>query len=206
MQEIKLWEIIPHNEPTVTKNCPKCGNNSCFDNSGNFRVNANNNKLDVWLIYQCNKCKSTWNMTILTRINPKTISPLIYQRFISNDKELAREYGFDINIHSVNKAIMNYENVTYDIVGDTINLDQQSKPIQIKIKSTYHIDVRLDKILSSKLGVSREYIKKLGKNKIITLEDNKELHKVKLKNDLIITIHPILEEANEKNHINQKIV
>ena len=58
------WYIAPITLPSVNKNCPKCGHNARFVNTEKFRVNANKNRLDVWLIYQCNHCKSTWNMTI----------------------------------------------------------------------------------------------------------------------------------------------
>ncbi|WP_084023929.1 DUF1062 domain-containing protein [Clostridium taeniosporum] len=39
----------------------KCNEKIHYINSGKFRVNANKNNIDIWLIYQCEKCKSTWN-------------------------------------------------------------------------------------------------------------------------------------------------
>lgn len=41
MQETIVWEVIPKNEPTVIKNCTKCGGHAVFESSGKFRVNAN---------------------------------------------------------------------------------------------------------------------------------------------------------------------
>ena len=57
------WTIIPDTTPQVRRNCPKCGEKAHFINSEKFRVNANGSHIDIWLIYQCNQCKSTWNMT-----------------------------------------------------------------------------------------------------------------------------------------------
>lgn len=58
LREIQ-WEIVPQNLPQVTRNCPKCNEKTGFVNSGKFRINANRNHIDIWLIYQCEKCKST---------------------------------------------------------------------------------------------------------------------------------------------------
>ncbi|ROR25279.1 uncharacterized protein DUF1062 [Mobilisporobacter senegalensis] len=98
------WEIELDSLPAVTRNCPKCGKKIEFINTEKFRVNANRNHIDIWLIYQCSQCRSTWNMTIYERINPKDISKDEYEKFIANDKKLAKKYGFDIGIHNRNKA------------------------------------------------------------------------------------------------------
>ena len=44
--------------------CGGCGKKQEFENSKRFRVNANGNLVDVWLIYRCKKCKHSWNLTI----------------------------------------------------------------------------------------------------------------------------------------------
>ncbi len=41
----------------VYHRCGGCGKKQEFVNSGKFRVNANGNRVDVWLIYRCKKCK-----------------------------------------------------------------------------------------------------------------------------------------------------
>lgn len=78
MHNTYLWEITPESVPVVIHNCPKCSNSSEYKCSGNFRVNANQSTIDVWLIYQCSKCKNTWNMEILSRTNVKTIDNELY--------------------------------------------------------------------------------------------------------------------------------
>lgn len=90
--------------PEVIRKCPKCGKKTHFINTKRFRVNANKNRVDVWLIYQCRKCKSTWNMTIYERKNPKKILAEEYERFLANDEDLAKEYGKDKDIHVKNRA------------------------------------------------------------------------------------------------------
>lgn len=53
-------------------------------------VNANGNRVDVWLIYRCKKCKHSWNLTIYERKKPAKIAPQEYELFMENDAELAR--------------------------------------------------------------------------------------------------------------------
>lgn len=64
----------------VRRNCPKCNEKVLYINSERFRVNANKNSIDIWLIYQCEKCKSTWNMTIYERIKPYDIDKYEYEK------------------------------------------------------------------------------------------------------------------------------
>ena len=122
MQNTYIWRVIPSNQPVVIRNCPKCGSHCEYESTGNFRVNANQNNIDIWLIYQCNKCKSTWNMEILSRINSNSIDKELYIKYQKNDQELARNYAFDIVTHNRNKSKLCYENITYDVLGDNITL------------------------------------------------------------------------------------
>lgn len=178
------WEIGTLTTPMVKKNCPKCGNNTTFKNSHRFRVNANKNKLDVWLIYQCDKCKSTWNMSIYERVNPTDIDSKEYELFLNNDLELAKKYGFDIAIHNKNKVKLDFENVEYEIRGDDINIVEnnfsEKDKIILDITCEYPFGLRVDKMLSKKLGISREKVKKLYKDLIIYGEGEKDLLKEKI--------------------------
>ncbi len=88
----------------ILYSCGGCKRKTQFVNTKRFRVNANGNKLDVWLIYQCEKCKHTKNLTIYERRKPGKILPEEYERFLANDEELAEEYGQDSNFFARNKV------------------------------------------------------------------------------------------------------
>jgi len=184
------WEIVPLTIPMVKRNCPKCGNNACFKNSQKFRVNANKKNLDIWLIYQCEKCKATWNMAIYERISPTDIDLKQYELFLNNDSELAKKYGFDIAIHNKNKVKLEFENVGYEIIGEDINILQgdfnEKHKIIIDITCKYALGLRVDKVMSKKLGISREKVKKLYKNSIICGVGEKDLLKEKINNKIRI--------------------
>lgn len=185
-----LWEILPLSSPAVLKNCPKCGGRSVYQCSGNFRVNANQNHIDVWLIYLCQKCKSTWNMEILSRRDKKSINKELYQKFLSNDPELARQYAFDICTHNRNKSTLDYGSLLYDISGDNFSPLELKEAVELEIICKYAVDVRLDVLLSRKLQVSREYIKRMTAQRKLWVEDLQASGKEKIKGSLRINILP----------------
>lgn len=88
----------------VYHRCGGCGRKQEFLNSGKFRVNANGNRVDVWLIYRCKKCKHSWNLTIYERVKPSKIAPSDYELFMENDYEFALEYGNNIEFLKKNHA------------------------------------------------------------------------------------------------------
>lgn len=203
MQNTVIWNIVPTNQPTVLRNCPKCGIHSEYVCSGNFRVNANQSLLDVWLIYQCKKCNNTWNMEILSRVPASSIDKELYSKFLSNDADLARKYAFDIGLHTKNKSVLSYDNISYEIMEEIISGDEKSNDAvsnasarnnllkqnaTIQILSEYPLDIRLDRILSLQFGISREQVKKLGKSGRIIGDGAKDITKAKIKNNMLITI------------------
>lgn len=184
------WHVTPTNMPVVRKNCPKCGNNATYINSGKFRVNANKRNVDIWLIYHCEKCKSTWNMTIYERINPQEIDNTLFERFMNNDLELAKEYGFNIAVHNSNKARLDFSCIEYDILGDEVDMKPSSvkEPIIITIQSAYALDLRMDKVLSKKMNLSRSQIKKLYKEERIWVIGDKNLLNQRLQDEIEIIV------------------
>ena len=79
----------------VFHRCGGCGKKQEFVNSGKFRVNANGNRVDVWLIYRCKKCKHSWNLTIHERIRSSKLKKDDYELFLENDYEFAMKHGSD---------------------------------------------------------------------------------------------------------------
>ena len=82
-------------ECRVVHKCGHCGKKMTFISTRRFRVNANKNKLDVWLIYRCERCRHTLKVPIYERVSPRKIPPELYEKFLANDEELAARYGAD---------------------------------------------------------------------------------------------------------------
>ena len=88
----------------VYHRCGGCGKKQEFFNSGKFRVNANGNSVDVWLIYRCRKCKHSWNLTIFERTRPGRIPRELFEAFQLNDAETAEAFGRNMDFLKRNHA------------------------------------------------------------------------------------------------------
>jgi len=192
------WELVPINLPIVRRNCPKCNEKARYINTERFRVNANKSNIDVWLIYQCEKCKSTWNMTIHERTKSCDINKYEYEKFLSNDKKLAREYAFNLSIHNKNKAEIILEDVDYKLIQKKLEAYYiNENELLIEIVCKYSIELRVDKLLSDKLGISRKQIKNMHKKGIIFIKDDKNSLNAKVRDGM--EIHVLKAVNIEKN-------
>nr|WP_308742423.1 DUF1062 domain-containing protein [uncultured Anaerocolumna sp.] len=185
----KQWILIPDSIPEVIRYCPKCGKRTNFINSEKFRINANRNNIDIWLIYQCSKCKSTWNMSIYERINPNDIKKELYDKFLANDKMLAKKYGFDVTIHNKNMSELILDNMDYHIIESVSNdyCDKENEQ-SIEIISEFPLDIRMDKFLSENLDISRSQIKNMFDKGFIYCQEERNWIKKKVKNGMVINI------------------
>jgi hypothetical protein len=155
------WTITPKSAPKVFRNCPKCGEKTHYVNSTKFRVNANGKNLDIWLIYNCSKCKSKWNMPIHERINPKDIDPERFDCYIKNDKDLANHIGTDPVIHKRNNSELVYDSMEFNVMVSKLqDKDYAEQSQEITIRCPLSLNLRLDKLLADHIGISRSKISK----------------------------------------------
>lgn len=169
-----LWDITPKTTPVVRKNCPKCNEKTNYINSKKFRVNANKSNIDIWLIYQCEKCKASWNMEIYERANTGSINPNKYNEFMQNNEELAEQYVFNIDIHNKNKVDLRIKDVEYEVKKIKLHEEEASKnEISIKIECNYPCGIRIDKLLSDNLSISRKNVKEMYESGKIFIENKK---------------------------------
>lgn len=89
------YTIVPAESFKIIKNCSGCGCKLVVHNTNCFRVNANGNRIDLWLIYQCVKCKHTNNLIVYKRQRAKPIWQEEYGESLINSIELAFKYGTD---------------------------------------------------------------------------------------------------------------
>ena len=153
------WEVTPLHYPAVLRNCPKCGTASNFYPSGKFRINAQQKNLDVWLIYLCEKCQTSWNMTILSRVKPGEIPPESYLKYLSNDFEAALQCSFNHELLRRNGAHAVFDNVDFEITGDPV--PAKGREAVLEIHTDYDMELRLDKLLSVGLGISRSRVNRM---------------------------------------------
>ncbi|MDO5519370.1 MAG: DUF1062 domain-containing protein [bacterium] len=183
--KIISYKIVPQESYQVIHNCPGCGGKSHFINTNTFRVNANGNRVDVWLIYQCMVCKHTLNLTIYERINPSSIPPEEYQKFLENDKELSRQYGMDKLLFSRNKKMIDQKQISYLLQEDKEKpvVKGNEKSIHkscIEINNEHAIKIRVDKVISNLLQMTRSQEKKAEQEGRILVEQSVHQKKIML--------------------------
>lgn len=169
------YEMIPKDSFSVIRGCAKCGRKTHFTNTGKFRVNANGNQLDVWLIYQCEGCKHTLNLAIHERQKVSFIPKEEYQRFLNNDEELARMYGRDMQLFQKNKAEIEFERVSVDFVKkhEAEGKDESGSFWEsdlITIHNPFGLKLRAEKQIAMILGLSRSQVKSLMERGELELE------------------------------------
>ena len=68
-----VWRIIPAATPRVIRRCAHCNEPRAFACTEKFRVNAQQRRIDVWLLYRCTACDTTWKHALLERCAPEEI-------------------------------------------------------------------------------------------------------------------------------------
>ena len=170
-----IVSIVPTSSFQVVRNCATCNRKTRFQNSKRFRVNANGNKIDVWLIYSCEHCKHTLNLSIYERKSPNQIAPDEYQKFLLNDKALAKEYGRNKNFFSRNKAEIDWETLSHGYTTEFGQFPELSKINQttlsnrIYVRNDYNLNLRIDKVAAEILQLSRSQLKKMTNDQRIIL-------------------------------------
>ena len=157
------YEIILKDSFGVTRSCPKCGRKTHFKNTKKFRINANGNKLDIWLIYQCEECKHTLNLAIYERQKVSSIPKEEYQRFLNNDEQLAEMFGKSMQLFQKNKVDIDFDRLNYDFVKlrETIENSESGEKILVTINNPYGLKIRPEKQIAMALGISRSQAKSL---------------------------------------------
>lgn len=180
--------IKPTQGQQIIRNCSKCGGKSTYINTESFRVNANGNAIDIWLIYQCEKCKTTYNLSIHERIRPKSLPLEEYEEYLSNNQELAWRVSYDGAVLKRNHVEIDMEKECYsmeviesseetatekDSDIDAIKRERTYQQL-VQISNPYRLRFRLDRILADLLGQSRTEIKRwFDEGKIVSLPDCK---------------------------------
>lgn len=166
------YEIILKDSFWIIRNCPKCGRKTHYINTKKFRINANGNKLDIWLIYQCLECKHTLNLAIYERRKVSSIPKEEYQCFLVNDGQLAEIYGKNMQLFMKNKADIDFDKLHYDFVKlhETIESGEIGEQIVITIKNPHQLKIHLEKQIAIVLGLSRTRVKSLLEKEEIALK------------------------------------
>jgi hypothetical protein len=154
------WTIIPASAPEPWLNCQRCRGPTRFRTSGRIRVNASGKRLDAWLIYRCTSCDSTWNRPVLERRPVSTIDPQLLASLQANDPELSRRLAFATLPRKLEVAHVDDATVRKEVVSASARPVQRLEIVCLVPGTT---GLRVDRLLSTELRLSRSRIRKMHK-------------------------------------------
>jgi len=180
------WRIVPTATPLLIRHCSKCNKKMEFYCSEKFRINGNHTRVDIWLIYKCSKCDTTWKLTIKKGIKPHDISAELFDKFTNNDVGLAWKYAFDRQFLKQHACIAEYGNITYDIDG--FSPPDLNNQLIIHLESMYTFDLKLSAFLARALNISVSKLKKYAESGQITAISECSVMKYKIRANISILI------------------
>lgn len=167
-----VWRISPLSAPRIRRHCPHCAQERPFASTERFRLNAHKRRIDVWLIYACTECDATWNFTVLSRAAQSAIDRDLFERMTRNDPDTARAVAFDRA--GLARAGARLEpSLEYRVArpaGDVSRARAARAPLRIHIAMTQRCRIRVDRLLSSELGLSRSRLERHAARGEIAIE------------------------------------
>lgn len=185
-----VWEVQYLSLLPVLRYCKKCGKKSTFTCSGQFRINAQRRCLDIWLIYKCLSCDTTWNATIYSRVSPQSLPTDLLDNFYKNDEELVEQYAMNVDFLRGNGVEVGIP--LFNVVGNSFSLDET---VELEIKSKYSCSIKVSSIIREKLQLSqKEYLRLILSGRIKGIS-NQNLRSCRLKDGMILVFN---EKQNKK--------
>lgn len=186
-----IWEIKVKNTPVLKRKCNRCSSNR-FYCSNKFIMNAQKRNIDVWLIYRCVECDSTYNLSILSRIKPELIKKDLFLKFSKNDENLAWEYAFSSETAWKNGVELDYSSVEYEIQHDNISvndiLNAEDDIVAFKIQTHFEFGLKLSSVIRHCLRLSANRLDQAIKAEAIFTPEGYPIKKHRAKNGDIILV------------------
>lgn len=156
-------------------------------------MNAQKRNIDVWLIYRCAECDSTYNLTILSRTKPELIKKELFLKFSENDEDLSREYAFSSEKGRKNNVEPDYDSVEYEILHDGISindiLNAEDALVAFKIQTRFEFGLKLSSVVRLCLGLSANLLNQMIEAEAIFTPEGYPLKKRKVKNGDIVLVN-----------------
>lgn len=155
---LNTWVVMPTCLPLVLRRCHTCASER-FRADGKFRVNANHKLLDAWLLVLCTVCGETTKLSVLERMNVRSVRPELLDRLHDNDPVLAAELLQDPVVRRRNRIALDWGNAWRLDTGGSDHLDREV--IDVSVRFTARIPVRPERLIAEGCGLSRAEVGRL---------------------------------------------
>lgn len=151
---LENWVVVPTCLPVVLRRCHACESGR-FRANGKFRVNANHKLLDVWLLVRCVACEDTAKLTILERVNVRSVRPELLERLHENDLGLAATLLQDPAVLRRNRIALDWEGAWRLDTGSTCHF------LEVSVRFAAPIPVRTARLIAEGCGLTRGEVERL---------------------------------------------
>lgn len=162
------WRVTPLQPPLVRRHCSRCSGAMPFACSMKFRTNAQKKRLDVWLIYRCLACEEVWNLPLFERIGVGEIASDVFDAIAHNDPALALRHAFDRTRLMRHGTLEERPDVAIRKSHDE-GCAVEADVLAIAFKLAWPCGLRLDRLLTSGLGLSRGQLDRLHDAAVLRL-------------------------------------
>ncbi|MFI1095365.1 DUF1062 domain-containing protein [Streptomyces sp. NPDC020917] len=145
--------------PLVLRRCHTCASGR-FRANGKFRVNAHHKVLDAWLLVLCTGCGDTAKITVLERVNVRSVRPELLDRMHDNDLALAAELLQDPVLQRRNRIALDWDGAWRLDTGGTDHLDREV--IDVSVRFAARIPVRPLRLIADGCGLTRAEVERLN--------------------------------------------
>ncbi|MDX3398007.1 MULTISPECIES: DUF1062 domain-containing protein [Streptomyces] len=152
------WVVVPTCLPLVLRRCHTCASRH-FRASGRFRVNANHKLLDAWLLVLCTACGDTAKLTVLERMNVRSVRPGLLDRLHANDPGLAAELLQDPVMQRRNRIALDWADAWRLDTGGPDHPDREV--IDVSVRFAARIPVRPVRLIAEGCGLARAEAERL---------------------------------------------
>ena len=155
---VNIWVVTPTCLPLVLRRCHTCASER-FRANGKFRVNANHKLIDAWLLVLCTACGETAKLTVLERMNVRSVPPELLDRLHDNDLGLTAELLQDPVVRRRNRIALDWDNAWRLDTGGSDHLN--SEVIDVSVRFAARIPVRPVRLIAEGCGLSRAEVERL---------------------------------------------
>lgn len=155
---LQKWVVEPVGLPLIRRRCHVCACEN-FRTSGKFRVNANHKLIDAWLLALCTGCGETTKLTVLERMNVRSVRPELLDRLHDNDPTLAAELLQDPIVRRRNRVALDWDDAWRLDTGGSDHLGCEVLDVSVHFAAA--IPVRPVRLIAQGCGLSRAGVEKL---------------------------------------------
>ncbi|MFI7576884.1 DUF1062 domain-containing protein [Micromonospora sp. NPDC049497] len=150
------WFVRRTRLPLLSLRCVDCRSESATTGEGRFRVNANGNLLDVWLLVRCVSCDRTSKLTVHERAPVRSLDPAELHGYHVNDPDVVASRLLDPLLARRNRFSLDWTGA-WRLDAPSTWLDE-AWPVQVEVVFEDPVPVRPERLIAHGLGLSRNEV------------------------------------------------